>query len=434
MRRGSVTVSGVLGGLALALGVQLGHVAAQPSQVTAIRGARIITFDQGTIERGTIVVDGSTITAIGSEASVPPGATVIDATGLTAIPGIIDAEGIANTYQALTRAGRSDDIGPMRAQLVAGDFFDPYGDDYRQERTLRDLVEWGVTAMNVKLTDQYVFDGMSSLVKVHAPPNYQKHFVKYQSALRINLGESARNDDNKFPTTRMGIVGLVRQEFLKAQAYQEKWGRVPDGAGESAEPPARDLKLDALVSALKGEVPVVMHAVEPMDIETALRIADEFKLRLVLSASTEALEAQAPELARRNVPVILGTYYASINSHTGEQTEFDYETAGMLARHGVKVAFGGLTGETKLLSVNAGIAVQHGMAYQEALKALTLHPAQIFGVDNRLGSLAPGKDADIVLYRGDPLEITSPVEKVLIGGHLVFERQRFDPSYHNLKR
>jgi imidazolonepropionase-like amidohydrolase len=223
----------------------------------------------------------------------------------------------------------------------------------------------------------------------------------------------------------------VRQQFIEAQQYQERQEKAT--ADPSAKPPPRDLKLEPLVSALQGDVPVIMHAVEPMDIEAALRIAEEFDLRLVVSGSTQALEAQARELAERRVPVILGTYYASINSHTGEQTEFRYETAALLTRHGVKVAFGGLTGETKFLLINAGIAVQHGMPRGEAIKALTLHPAQMLGVDDRLGSLTAGKDADIVLYRGDPLQITSPVEKAFISGRLVYERQPFNPTYHNLK-
>ena len=98
------------------------------------------------------------------------------------------------------------------------------------------------------------------------------------------------------------------------------------------------------------------------------------------------------------------------------------------------MAFGGLAGETKFLTVNAGIAVQHGMDYMEAIRALTIHPARMLGVDDRIGSLAAGKDADVVLYAGDPLEITSPVEKAFIGGRLVYERETFDPTYHNLRR
>lgn len=397
---------------------------AQPPTVTAIRNVRIVTLDSGDIENGVLVIDGGKIAAVGANVTVPRGAIVVDGTGLTAMPGIVDAEGPS-------RGNVSGVQGHMRAQLIAGDYFDPYGNDYRVERQLRDFVEWGVTSVNVKLGDTTVFDSVSSVVKVHAPASYEDHFVKYRAALRINLGEPPRATDNQFPTTRMGIAGMVRQEFLKAEDYMKRREAPPKEP--TAEPVARDYQLDPLVAALKGELPVMIHAVEPMDIETAIRLADEFKFRLVLSAAAEALEAQAPELAKRKIPVILGAYYAFINTHTGELTEFNYETAGMLARQGVTVAFGGLTGETKLLSVNAGIAVQHGMDRVEALKALTINPARILGVDDRLGSLTAGKDADVVLYRGDPLEITSPVEKAWIGGRLVYEREAFDPTYHNLK-
>jgi imidazolonepropionase-like amidohydrolase len=412
----------VLGSI-VALAVATPGAQVAPVTVTAIRQVRIITMDRGVIENGTLVMTDGKISAVGPDVPAPAGAVVIDGAGLTAMPGIIDTEGPS-------RGTVSGVTGPMRAQLIAGDYFDPYGNDYRVERQLRDFVEWGVTAINVKLSDDVVFDSVSSVVKVHAPTTYEDHFVKYRAALRINLGEPPKSEQNQFPTTRMGIAGEVRQEFLKAQDYMKRRDAAP---AADADPPARDFKLDSLVSALKGELPVMIHAVEPMDVETAIRLADEFKFRLVLSASAEALESQVPELVSRNIPVVLGTYYSFINSHTGELTDFNYQTAGMLARRGITVAFGGLAGETKLLSANAGIAVQNGMAYDDALKALTTNPARILRIDDRVGSLTPGKDADVVLYRGDPLEITSPVVKVWIGGRLVYDRATFDPTYHNLK-
>jgi imidazolonepropionase-like amidohydrolase len=230
----------------------------------------------------------------------------------------------------------------------------------------------------------------------------------------------------------MGIVGMVRENFLKARAYLKKWEEADNG-DDDKEPPARDFKMEHIRAALKGEIPVMMHAVEPMDIETAIRIADEFDFRLILSASSMLMEEHVPALLERGIYVVLGTYYAHINNHIGEQFEFDYGTAAMLARRGVPVAFGGLRGETKLLLVNAGIAVQNGMDYDKALEALTINPARMLGVDDRIGSLAAGKDADIVLYRGDPLEITSPVEKAFISGRLVYERKPFEPTYTNMK-
>ncbi len=398
----------------------------------AIRGAKILTMEGETIEKGTIVIRGAKIESVGTEVTVPADATIFDAGGLTAMPGIVDAEGIAPGHQI------SGIEGTMRAELIAGDFFDPYGRDYRPERALRDLAEWGVTAINTKLTDTNVFDGVSSVVKIHAPTTYEDHFVKYRAALRINLGEPPRSEERKFPTTRMGIVGMVRENFIKAQAYREKWKEWEEAENggdqdNGKSPPAKDYKMEHLTLALDQEIPVIVHAVEPMDIETAIRIADEFNLRLVLSASSMTLEAQVPALLKRKIPVILGTYYAHINNHIGEQTEFRYETAAMLAERGVPIAFGGLKGETKLLLVNAGIAVQNGMPYEKALESLTLNPARMLGVEDRVGSLSAGKDADIVLYRGDPLEIASPVEKVFISGQLVYEKAPFDPTYHNMK-
>lgn len=396
------------------------------AQEIAIRGARILTMEGPPIPNGILLIRDGRIAALGPNLPIPDGVRVVEAEGLTAMPGILDAEGVAPGHAIRGLEG------PMRAELIAGDFFDPYGRDYRSERTLRDLVEWGVTSMNVKLTDTNVFDGVSSVVKLHAPTTYDDHFVKYRAALRINLGEPPRSTEGRYPTTRMGIVGMVRENFIRAQDYRKRWDDFSGGDDPDRAPPARDNKMEHLAAALRGDIPVMMHAVEAMDVETALRIADEFDLRLILTASSMLPDALVPRLLERGVPVVLGTYFAHINNHIEEQFGFRYETASMLSEQGVPVAFGGLRGETKFLSLNAGIAVQNGMDHQRALEGLTIVPARMLGVDDRLGSLAVGKDADIVLYRGDPLEITTPVEKVFIGGRLVYERGPFDPTYHNL--
>jgi imidazolonepropionase-like amidohydrolase len=392
--------------------------ALEAQEVVAIQGARVITFDQGVIEDGTILIRGSRIEAVGADVQIPADAQVVEAEGLTAMPGIVDALGPARGHNI------SGITGNMRSELVAGDYFDPFGSDYRRERVLRDLVEWGVTSLHVRMSHSNVFDAVTSVVKLHAPESYEDHFVRYRTAVRVNLGESPRGDG--FPTTRMGITSMVRQEFERARDYDR---RIREAEEEDGDPPSANHRLEPLRAALDGEMPVVMRAVSPMDIEAALRIQDEFGFRLILSGSTQAMEDHVPLLRERDVPVILGTYYSFINSHTGELTGFRYDAARVLSQGGVKVAFGGLEGESKLLSLNAGIAVQNGMDPDQALKALTLYPAEILGVDDRIGSLAAGKDADVVLVRGDPLEITSTVERVYISGRLVHERAPFDPSY-----
>ena len=419
-----------------ALGLFILSVLATPvtaqQQITVIRGARVLPVTAPPLERGTIVMRGGRLDAIGANVAIPDGATVIDGAGLTAVPGLFDAEGRDSGQQPATLGhGVSGITGTMRTELIAGDFFDPFSSDYRQKRALRDIIEWGVTTVNMKLLDTTVFDAVTSVIRLHAPGTYEDHFLKYRAAVRINLGEAARSQERDFPTTRMGIAALVRQEFVNAQEYQRQ---AEDATANGQLALERNLRMEPLVSALEGEIPVVMHAVEPLDIEAALRLGEEFDLRLILSGSSQALEAHVPALRARDVGVILGTYYASINSHTGEQTGFRYETAAMLSRNGVRVAFGGLEGETMFLSLNAGIAVQSGMAYDAALEAITINPARMFGVQDRVGSLEVGKDADVVLYRGDPLEITSTVEQVFVSGRLVYQRTPFDPRYHNLIR
>ena len=418
------------------LGIVVVTVLASPvtaqQQITVIRGARVLPVTAPPIESGTIVMQNGRIESIGTDVAVPDGVTVFDGAGLTAVPGLFDAEGRDSGQEPATLGhGVSGITGTMRSELIAGDFFDPFSSDYRQKRALRDIIEWGVTTVHMKLLDNTVFDAVTSVIRLHAPATYEDHFLKYRAAVRINLGEAPRSQEPDFPTTRMGIVALVRQEFVNAQEYQRQ---VEDALANDQTPPDRNLKLDPLVSALEGEIPVIIHAVEPMDIETALRLGEEFDLRLVLSGSSQALEEHVPALRARDVGVILGTYYANINAHTGEQTGFRYETAAMLSNGGVRVALGGLSGETMFLSLNAGIAVQSGMPYDAAFQTITINPARMLGVEDRVGSLEVGKVADVVLYRGDPLQITSTVECVFVSGRLVYERMPFDPTYHNLIR
>jgi imidazolonepropionase-like amidohydrolase len=416
----------------LVIAIVLATPVTAQQQITVIRGARILPVTAPPIESGIIVMQNGRIDSIGANVAVPDGATVFDGAGLTAVPGLFDAEGRdSGQVPATLGHGVSGVTGTMRTELIAGDFFDPFASDYRQKRALRDIIAWGVTTVNMKLLDNTVFDAVTSVIRLHAPATYEDHFLKYRAAVRINLGEAARSQEPDFPTTRMGIAALVRQEFVNAHEYRQE---IEDALANDQTAPERNLKMEPLVSALEREIPVIIHAVEPMDIETALRLGEEFDLRLVLSGSSQALEEHVPALRARDVSVILGTYYASINSHTGEQMGFRYETAAMLSKNGVRVALGGLEGETMFLSLNAGIAVQSGMAYDAALQAITINPARMFGVEDRVGSLEVGKDADVVLYRGDPLEITSTVEQVFVSGRLVYDRAPFDPTYHNLIR
>jgi len=229
----------------------------------------------------------------------------------------------------------------------------------------------------------------------------------------------------------MGSAALLRQTLVDAQGYAEKWARYERdsaafqasgrGAGRAAPtPPARDLKLESLLPCLRGETPLMVSADRFDDIHTALRIAEEFQLRIIVNHGAEAHRV-AEELARRTIPVIWGpsgTEYRELEARGGTpETPFRLWEAHVL--------FGFQTGSVENLGgllEQARMAVAHGLPREEALAALTLHPARIFGAADRMGSLEAGKVADLVVFDRDPLDALARVEMVFVGG------RRYPPS------
>jgi imidazolonepropionase-like amidohydrolase len=219
----------------------------------------------------------------------------------------------------------------------------------------------------------------------------------------------------------MGAAALLRQTLIQAQEHGEKLGRFESrqaagarGGDSASTAPTRDLKLEALLPVLRGERPLILSADRFDDIHTALRIAAEFAVSLTLNRGAEAHRV-ASLLAEREVPVIWGpadAAYQELEARRGTA-----ETPALLAEAGVLFAFqtGGVANVAGLLE-QARIAIVNGLSREEALRALTLYPAQIFGVADRIGSLEVGKEADLVVFSGDPLQELSSVEMVFVGG------------------
>jgi imidazolonepropionase-like amidohydrolase len=255
-------------------------------------------------------------------------------------------------------------------------------------------------------------------------------------ALPINFSGAQRRDGTEFPSTRMGLAAQLRQTFLDAQEYERKLNAYQQQTTRSAkhrkkqttapERPDRDLKMEALIPYLEGKRPVVLGAYDSGDVETAMGIAREFHLKVVLSHLTRS-QSILDEVASWHVPVIVGPLYDL--PRASERYDAVYSLPAELVKRGVKIAFASYgadaghgapsLGFTRDLPYAAGYAVAYGLPYDEALKALTLNPAQIWGVDDRLGSLDPGKTANIVIANGDPLEVTTRVIRVYIAGQAI---------------
>jgi imidazolonepropionase-like amidohydrolase len=238
------------------------------------------------------------------------------------------------------------------------------------------------------------------------------------------MGENPKRvygDQKKSPITRMATAALLRETLVNAQTYYTKLSRDGD---DPSKRPDRDLKMEAMLPVLKGELPLLVHAHRSDDIMTALRIADEFKIRVSIQHATEGHKIPG-ELARRGVPAVVGP---SLSARVKvELKDCTFATPGIMARAGVKVAL--MTDHpvipVQYLTIAAALAVREGMDEDEALRAITINPAEILGVADRVGSLKPGKDADVVVLTGHPFDWLTRVELVLVGGKIVYANDTY---------
>jgi len=290
--------------------------------------------------------------------------------------------------------------------------------------------------------------------------------VKSPVGMHVNLGEWPKDRyraKGKMPTTRMGTAAVLRQALIDAQAYREKWdrynkdaaaqgagagdksgkakgaaprpassGKGSKGGAKAPDRPERDLKKEALIPVLTGEVPIIVRAHRADDILTGIAIAEEFGLRMILDQGTEAYKVAA-ELAKRRIPVLVGPI--TTQPDRMETLGAIYENAARLHGAGVKIAI--QTDEVhhvRHLPFEAGLAVAYGLPWEEAIRAITLSPAEIFGVQDRIGSFVPGAEANFFLAEGDPLEPSTKIGRVYIRGVEVPKTNRQIDLYRRFAR
>jgi len=407
--------------LPLALGLCGGGATAQESPIV-LQGARLLTITGGTIEDGVLVMRDGRITAIGPEIAIPAGAEVLDMTGKTVMPGLVD--GFTNLGAAdYPSYGTDDDeaTDPVTPQLRILDGLNP---DNRFIPLARNA---GVTAGLCAPADGNLLTGQSALIHL-AGATVEEMVLRAPVAIHVTLGEAPKlryGEKGRMPGTRMGSAALLRQTLVDAQGYASRLARheqaleefrasEPKEGGREPAPPPRDLKLEALLPVLRGEIPLVVSAHRFDDIYTALRIADEFGLRIILNHGGEAHRV-ARELAARDIPVIWGpsgTEYRELEARGATA-----ETPRLLWEAGVRFAF--QTGSVENLGAlldQARVAVARGLPREAALAGLTLNPAEIFGEADQIGSLEVGKRADLAVFDGDPLDALARVEMVFVGG------------------
>ena len=394
--------------------------------VTAIKGARVLTMTQGgdgrdqEWERGTVLVgDDGKIIAVGAENEIhiPEDVKAVDASGKVVTPGFIDAHthvGIGELAVGREGADINESSDPITPQVRAIDA------TYPGDLAFADAVGAGVTAVNVMPGSGNVIGGLAVLLKTHGT-RIDDMVIKHPTGLKAAMGENPKkgHGDKKMPTTRLGIAALMRENLVKANNYLAKRD-ASELQNDPTKPFERDLKMEAIGMVLRKEIPMRWHAHRSDDILTALRIRDEFGFDMVLDHATEA-HLLADELVKRNIPAVVGpTLTAKYKVELKQRT---LVTPGVLVRAGVKVA---LTTDhhvvaVQYLRISLILAVREGLDRDYALRLVTSNPAEIMGVSDRIGSLAPGKDADLVIWSGDPLDIYQRPEQVYVDGKRVYD-------------
>lgn len=395
----------------------------------AITNGKVYPISGPVIEGGTVVFDNGKITAVGKNIPIPPGAQVIDVKGMIVMPGMIDAFTHLGLIEVdLVSITRDEDefVEPITPQLRALDGFFPESQVIEVNRIN------GITSVLIAPGEGNVIAGQSALINLNGSQFVDSVVVKSPVAMHITLGEAAKRygSRNQMPMSRMGTAALLRQTFIKAreylakladyqkklQDYQQKL-KAPGVKKEELkepEPVAYDAQLEALLPVMKTELPVIASAHRLDDIQTAMRIADEFGLKLILNHCTDCYKI-AEDLARKNIPVIVGRI--TIQPDQMQTLGAIYENAAILQKAGVKIAIeSGEVHNVRNLPYEAGIAVAYGLPWEEALKAITINPAQILGVSDKMGSLEVGKDANIAVFDGDPLQPLSNCKKLFVKG------------------
>jgi imidazolonepropionase-like amidohydrolase len=413
---------------------------AQQEQV-ALRGGKLLTVSHGTIENGVVVMENGKITAVGSVNSVQVSkkARVIDVQGMTVYPGLIDSETALGLTEITGEPTTNDLIEPSEEIM-------PHmhvSDAFHAESELIPVTRLnGITNAIVAPASRDTLPGQDSFVQL-AGRSAEEMLLVRDVALPLNFnGEQRRNErgeGRKFPSTRMGLAAQLRQTFLDAQDYAQRWSDyekkktdyektkseapAPDDKDQGKDkkqppsPPKRDLKLEALLPYLEGKKLVVVAADEPSDLETAVGLAREFNLRFVLNHISQT-QSVLDYVASLKVPVIVGPIYEAPKPE--ERYDAVYSLPAELSKRGVKIAFASYDAHnSRNLPYQAGFATAFGLPYEDALRAVTLNAAEIWGVADRLGSLDVGKTANIVVASGDPLDVKTDVKQVFIAGRQI---------------
>jgi imidazolonepropionase-like amidohydrolase len=427
--------------LILALFILLPLVSLGAEKTIAIKGGTVLTMAGKSIPNGIVLIKGGKIQAVGDGVTIPADAEIIDASGKYVMPGIIDAM----TYYGVRPFDLNDTSNPVTPQNRIIQAYYPFGQFMRGAGGIepdKEILSGGVTTVYIAPGDKQVVGGQGAVVKT-CGPNFDRLILREPAAIDMAIGDppkAAFGEAQKSPVTRMSIAALIRKSLVDAQEYDrtvKAYNAKPEEEKKKTPPPPRDLNNEALGKLLNREIPARIESDLADDLRTAIRIAEEFNFDLVIDSGLTAYVLK-DELARKKIPVVLGpTSHPFVSGGEVSSTPellrvMDERNAAMLTKAGVKIAiasygfgFGGFGDavQGKWLLLEAGLTTGFDLPDEEALKAVTINAAEILGVADRVGSLEPGKDADVIILDGYPLNAKTWVEKVFVDGELVFMKK-----------
>jgi len=397
------------------------------AQTLVVKAQQIHTVSGKTIANGVVICVDGKIASIGDAASVviPDGAKILEAQIVT--PGLIDVRSSVGLSGILNVDHDSDHLEsstPLQPELRAMDAYNP------REELVEYVRGFGITTVHTGHAPGELISGQTLIAKTRGG-TVQDALIMDGKAVCATLAESSKKPGKQSPGTRGKQMAMLRSLLIEAVEYRSKTAKIATGddktinAGNKKEPNkegaeeskvARSLKLEALVDVLDGRKALVITADRAQDIASALRLGEEFGVRIWLDSAAEAYQL-LPQIKKAGVPVLL---HASMARASGDRENMTFRSAALLKENGIPFAiesgFEAYVPKVRIVLFEAALAAAHGLSKEDALESITLSPAKILGISDRVGSIEVGKDADLALYDGDPLEYTTHCTGVVIDG------------------